>query len=219
MAAVSPEQYGPYNGNFLRGGIGLTKPLPAADPLFGPEAKWTLSAWVEMQPGEPQDVVLAGLGLPADADTRLFLLDAGKPALRLSSRHVLRGAAPLTAGWHLLAATYAGGTVRFFVDGVQTATDALHAGTVSSAFQMAPVQTGCGQLVCSHFGGRIAELSLRPLDLTPAAVAAMFQSPSRLRADPVRGWVQALAHPDHSVRRQHRAAGPFHHAATEGSLQ
>ena len=30
---VLPQSYGPYSGHFLQGGIGLTKPLPATDPI------------------------------------------------------------------------------------------------------------------------------------------------------------------------------------------
>ena len=172
---LSPKIYGPYSGHFLRGGQGLAKPLPEADPLLGPEAAWTLSAWLEIQPGGTATVAISGVGLPTDEDARLFVLDDGLPALRLGQMRVLRSTSPLTEGWHLLAATYANGKVRLFVDGRQAASDTLHAGPVRGALEMAPLEE-CGQPVCPHFGGRIADLSLSRTELTAGAVEALFQA-------------------------------------------
>ncbi len=182
MAVVSPELYGPYSGRFLRGGVGLRKPLPAADPMLGPEAPWTLSAWVETDAGGPSTVVVGGVGLPDDEDTRLFTLENGAFALRVGATgatettRVLRAGSPAGAGWHLLAATYADGQVRFFVDGAQAASAVLHGGKVRDALEMAPVQEGCGQPVCPHFGGRIANLSLYRVAFSPADVAGLFRA-------------------------------------------
>ena len=167
------ELYGPYSGAFLRGGRGLSKPLPEEDPILTPEVSWTLSAWVEIQPGEPS-TTLAGVGKATDPDSRLFTLDNGLPALRLSQAQTLRASASLTTGWHLLGATYRANTAQFFVDGRQVASDTLHAGVVSASLELAPVVYGCGQLVCPHFGGRIAELTLRRTALTATEMAAAF---------------------------------------------
>ena len=169
------ELYGPYSGVFLRGGRGLSKPLPEHDPVLTPESSWTLSAWVEIQPGGPSSIVIAGVGNATDPDSRLFVLENGAAALRFSRQGALHTSASLSAGWHLLAATYHAYTVQFFVDGRQVASDNLNAGPIAPSLELAPVLQGCGQLICPHFGGRIAELTLRRTTLTAAEIAAIFR--------------------------------------------
>lgn len=169
------EFYGPYSGTFLRGGRGLSKPLPEKDPILTPEVSWTLSVWVEIQPGEPSNVTLAGVGMAADSDSRLFVLENGIAALRLSPTETLRANGSLTTGWHLLTATFQASTVRFLVDGLDVASGSLHAGPVSASFELAPVLYGCGRLVCPHFGGRLAELTLRRTALSDTEVAAAYR--------------------------------------------
>lgn len=158
---LSPESSGGYSGHFLRGGRGLTKPLPESDPIFGAESAWTLSAWVEVTPGSAQDVVIAGVGDSKEEDARLFVLDGGMPALRLGARSLLRAKHSLDGGWHLLAATFSAGVVHFFLDGDEVAQQPLHAAEVRHQFVLAPVDTGCGSPLCAHFGGSIAQLTLR----------------------------------------------------------
>ncbi len=62
-----------------------------------------------------------------------------------------------------------------FVDGLPVATDTLQAGAVSPSLAMAPVISGCGQLVCPHFGGRIAELILSRRAMNAAEIGAAFR--------------------------------------------
>ncbi len=176
MNAVTPAQYGPYSAQVLRGGVGLSKPLPEADPLLGPEVAWTLSAWVEVQPGTPGDVAIAGVGLPTDADSRLFVLAGGQLALQLSPHMQIRAAAAMTPGWHLLSATYSDETVTFYVDGVSAGSRPLQAAQVRHSLELAPVAPACAQLVCPHFGGRIAELTLRPGAMSNGEMAAAFHA-------------------------------------------
>jgi hypothetical protein len=132
-----PENYGGYSGDFLRGGLGLVKPLPEKEPLLEPAAAWTLSAWVHVTPGGPAAVAIGGLGLPSDEDARLFVLADGRFALRLGANPLLSSdVSPAIndkgeeGDWHFLAATYSDGAVRFFVDGKEAAHGTLHAGSV-----------------------------------------------------------------------------------------
>ena len=48
-----------------------------------------------MQPGGPATVTIGGVGDAADPDSRLFVLEKGAVALRLSAAEVLRADAPL----------------------------------------------------------------------------------------------------------------------------
>jgi hypothetical protein len=173
-----PENYGGYSGDFLRGGLGLVKPLPEKEPLLEPAAAWTLSAWVHVTPGGPAAVAIGGLGLPSDEDARLFVLADGRFALRLGANPLLSSdVSPAIndkgeeGDWHFLAATYSDGAVRFFVDGKEAAHGTLHAGSVRPDLELAPVDAACGHLLCPHFGGKIALLTLHRGALAPAEIA------------------------------------------------
>ncbi|MGB8477664.1 MAG: hypothetical protein WCE63_02335 [Acidobacteriaceae bacterium] len=105
---VLPQNYEPYSGHFLGGGIGLTKPLPAADPVLKANVAWTLSAWVEFSSAPTGAMLIAGVGDPRDQDSRFFAVENGLPELRVGRGHFLRSTSPLDpSAWHLLTATSA----------------------------------------------------------------------------------------------------------------
>jgi hypothetical protein len=154
------QHYGPYNAHILVGGRGLTKDLPAKDPIFDAESPWSLSVWVQFAPISPSSTLIAGAGDPAAEDSRFFVLLDGKPAFRVGEAEALTSAAEFsTRGWHFLATTFDGTTARFFVDGVEAAHGPLHTGPIAPQLVMAPVES-CVKLPCPHFGGRIADLIL-----------------------------------------------------------
>ena len=153
--------YGPYSSHILVGGRGLTKSLPAKDPLLKPSTPWTISAWVEFAPISPASVLIAGVGDPTAEDFRFLALVGGKPALQMGSGQTLASGAPFAVkGWHYFAATFDGGTARLYVDGLERAAGALRAADVAPQLVMAPVEPVCSKLPCPHFGGRIAEFTL-----------------------------------------------------------
>ncbi|HUA98243.1 MAG TPA: LamG-like jellyroll fold domain-containing protein [Terracidiphilus sp.] len=170
-------RYGPYNAHILVGGRGLTKPLPARDPLLEADAAWTLSAWVEFAPISPSSILIAGAGDPAAPDSRFFALVDGKPALRISSEQQLSSTTAIVRkGWHLFAATFDGATARFYVDGVEQAHGDLRIGAIAPQLVMAPVES-CATLPCPHFGGRIAGFTLARGAATPEEIAALAKDP------------------------------------------
>jgi hypothetical protein len=162
---VSPDHYGPYNANILAGGRGLTKALPADDPIFHPRAPWTISSWVEFAPVSPATVVIAGVGDPAGRSFRFFALADGRPALWMGDAGMLVSAAPFAAkGWHFLVATCDGSAVDLYVDGLAVArlglSDSPPAGAIAAQLELGPVQAACAKLPCPHFGGHIAQFTL-----------------------------------------------------------
>ena len=171
---VLPESYGPYSGHFLQGGIGLTKPLPAADPILKANAPWTLSAWVEFSPPPTAPTLIAGAGDARDEDSRFFAIVDGLPELRFGRGHAVRATSPVNlSGWHLLAATFEGSEARLYVDGVDVAHGPLQAGPLQPQLMMAPVESPCIEAFCEHFGGRIAWLTLTREALSGQAIAAL----------------------------------------------
>ncbi len=171
---VLPQSYGPYSGHFLSGGIGLTKPLPAADPILKASTPWTLSAWVEFSTPTTKSVLIAGAGDPEDEDSRFFAIADGRPALRFGDGHLIRSKAPLDGlGWHLLAASFDGNTARLYVDGAEVADGPLRAGPIQPQMMMAPVESPCVETFCVHFGGRIARFTLNRKALSAQDIAAL----------------------------------------------
>ncbi|HTU50705.1 MAG TPA: LamG-like jellyroll fold domain-containing protein, partial [Acidobacteriaceae bacterium] len=171
---VLPQSYGPYSGHFLQGGIGLTKPLPATDPVLKANAPWTLSAWVEFSPPPTGSVLIAGAGDPRDEDSRFFVIADGRPELRFGRGYSLRASGPLDmSGWHLLTASFDGSEARLYVDGAVVARGPLQGGPIQPQMLMAPVESPCIATFCEHFGGRIALFSLSREALSAQAVAAL----------------------------------------------
>lgn len=171
---ILPQAYGPYSGHFLSGGRGLIKPLPAKDPIFTPSAAWTLSGWVEFPESAATSVLIAGVGDPSEEDSRFFALVDGKPAVRFGKNYFIVSPATFTAkGWHLLAASFDGNTVRLYVDGKETAHGPLQAGPVKPELALAPVESPCAHLPCAHFGGRIAQFSFEREALSPEKIASL----------------------------------------------
>ena len=119
---VLPPSYGPYSAHILQGGIGLTKPLPATDPILKASAPWTMSAWVEFSPAPTAPMLIAGAGDPRDEDSRFFAIVDGRLELRFGHGHSLRATDTLNpSGWHLLAASFDGSEAHLYVDGAEVA--------------------------------------------------------------------------------------------------
>jgi hypothetical protein len=171
---TSLQHYGPYNAHILAGGRGLTKSLLADDPILNAGAPWTLSAWVEFAPGSSSSFSIAGVGDPTSESFRFFALQQGKPALLLGDAEPLIASAPFALkGWHFLAATSNGATVRFYVDGAEAAHRGVSEKTIAPQLVIAPVEESCAKLPCPHFGGYIAALTLAHGSTSPEQVAAL----------------------------------------------
>jgi beta-galactosidase/beta-glucuronidase len=171
---ASPAHYGPYNAHILVGGRGLTKPLQANDPLFGPFAVWMLSAWVESSGAPAAPVVIAGAGDAEGGSFRYFKIVDGRLAFAMGGKVLLTAAGPVTPrGWHFLAASSDGTTVRFYVDGVEAAHGAVHGEAIAPKLEIGPVASVCAKLPCPHFGGRVAQLMLARGASSAEQIAAM----------------------------------------------
>ncbi|WP_254558854.1 LamG domain-containing protein, partial [Salmonella enterica] len=80
----------------------------------------------------------------------------------------IAGGGPLTAGgWHLIAATAEGGTVRLFVDRRQVASRKLASAPVAPIATLAPRTDGA-----PAFAGRIAAFQLETGARSPAELRA-----------------------------------------------
>ena len=98
--------------------------------------------------------------------------DNGRPAgfVRITTDREVRGTAALPLNtWSHLAATYGGGTLRLYVNGVQVATRAQTGNVATSA---APLRFGGNNVWGEWFAGRIDEVRVYDRALTAAQIAA-----------------------------------------------
>ncbi len=173
--------YGPYNARFLEGGIGLTKTLHEHEPLAVAQANWSMSLWLKTSEAD-LTAPIAGVGHLDGAAPRFLELSHGRPAFWVggtgAGAHTLIGSAALRPGeWHALAVSVdAEGKTHLFADGVEIASGAMPLGAAADAIEMAPVmpRPGLGSMAdIHHFGGELAQVSLRVGALTAADLQSM----------------------------------------------
>ncbi len=162
---------GPFNAEFLEGGIGITRTLPAASPHVAAGAAYSVSTWVNPRRIQPGLVSLIEVG--AATACRCLGLVNGRPVLmdgttRLTARNALR-----PGRWSHVAATADGRFARLFVDGVEVARAAGVSVAVSPALGIAPPAI-TGAAATGHFGGALvgAELAGEALAATDIAARA-----------------------------------------------
>ncbi len=209
--------YGPYNGVFLPDGNSLLKPMDKQDFLQSATAPWTITCWYQSEGPMPSSTLIAGIGNPADEDSRYLGVEHGKPVLRLGQRNVLKGeAVSALKGWHFLAASYDGLGLHLYSDGKAVASGKLLLGPVAPVLQMAPEMVPL--VGGKHFGGRIAGFSIYRNALSADAVRAMyaqkpdfavinFEQASKSWPVQTRGWAGYDA-PQNPSQMPHSAA-PF----------
>lgn len=204
VPSSDPAQYGPYNGVFLAGGLGLRTPIKnTADTILLPTSPWTMAAWVRADESGKGLELLAGVGDISAEYPRFLALDNGHVALWMGKDNELTSASVLEPGaWHLLAATFDGAQVQLYLDGMPVAKGALTLGTASPVLQMAPpilridasaayhppvreekgkhpvpvADVGNVSAGDTHFGGKIAAFVVLRHALSPAEIQAAVKS-------------------------------------------
>ncbi|MGC2212532.1 MAG: LamG-like jellyroll fold domain-containing protein [Silvibacterium sp.] len=165
----NPPVYGPYNGTFLTGGDGLEKKITENDTVLEADAPWTFFAWVNPSEVPTAPELVAGFGSPEDEYSRYLALAPGKLILWGGKNNSLEASVTLAPGqWHFIAASFDGQQFHLYSDGAQVATGSLILGSVANTLDLAP---GTREPGWSHFGGKIAGLTLAREALTADAIA------------------------------------------------
>ncbi len=175
--------YGPYNGRFLQGGLGLTKNLHSNEPLAAAQRAWSMSLWFKSDE-QAQTAFVAGVGRPWESSPRYLALKDGRPAFWAGGAgegHELLGASALTPGaWHSLAVSVdSEGKTHLFADGVEVASGNVALGASTSVLVMAPTD-GSSWPGTKHFGGLLAQVSLRSAALGADSASSMATAPAGL---------------------------------------
>lgn len=174
-AQTIPLSYG-YNGVFLADGDGLEKPLPAGSEKIFDSALWSISCWVWIEETTDAQILIAGMGNPADEYSRYFLLRDQKLSFRFGAGSRLDSDVPLSAKtWHLIAATFDGSRLYLYSDGKEIASGELPFGQIRPVLQMAPVTIIAPN--SKHFSGEIASLIWMPRELSANNIAKLYKNP------------------------------------------
>ena len=169
--------FGPYNAEFLSGGIGLDKELsPAAKPIAA-AAAWSLGGWVEWSHAQAGALLLTAIGDPDGNAWRGLALVDGRPAFVLAPGVRIEGATPIEPGhWTAVMGTYDGHTARLYVGGREVAARTIATSAVPARFELAPptAAAAAGRVsAAAHFGGTLAAWTLSDGALDPSRIAAL----------------------------------------------
>ncbi len=141
QSAAAAPAYGPFNVHSIAGGIGVTKPLAAHDPLALSGSGWALTLWVKPDIAN-QTALLAGVGRPLEAFPRFLGLRNGHAFFWAGGKHALDSSAPLAPNtWHSIAVFVEGADTHLLVDGADVAHGPLPVGPATPELQLAPVDT------------------------------------------------------------------------------
>ncbi|RXZ29979.1 glycoside hydrolase family 2 [Sphingomonas desiccabilis] len=162
--AQAPGNAGPYNAAFLKGGIGIERPLQGGDAAVAAGAPWSISAWV--WPDEARtDATLVSVGDPVGTTRRLQLRE-GRPEAIDGGQTVSVRVVLARAKWTHLAAVSDGRTLTLYVDGRRVGRGAAPSTAVAPRLGIAPVIDG------RHFGGTLVHAAFTGTALTPERIAA-----------------------------------------------
>lgn len=171
------SNFGPYDTQFLAGGIGLTQPLSADSPVIAAAAPWSMSGWLraDAPAGAPatMPIIVAALGEPSPGHCRCLVLDQGRLTLQLDSGVVLHAPTPIEpASWHAIAATYDGRMARLYLDGTQMDSRDVATAVVSPVLRLAP-ESLLDLTGEHHFGGALALFLLHARALDAAEIGRL----------------------------------------------
>jgi Exo-beta-D-glucosaminidase Ig-fold domain/Concanavalin A-like lectin/glucanases superfamily/Glycosyl hydrolases family 2/Glycosyl hydrolases family 2, sugar binding domain/Glycosyl hydrolases family 2, TIM barrel domain len=171
VTVLAPESnFGPYNVSILEGGVGLSRPLSDQAQLLAPGSPWTIGGWLRCVRRQSGAVVVAAVGGVEDG-YGLSLVD-GVPSLVVGSAVAAQGDAALDPGrWYALAAVYDGKMAHLYLDGRELASKVTSTPRVRPTLELAPA--GLSPEKSPHFGGSLAEWTLRPAALGPAAAESL----------------------------------------------
>jgi hypothetical protein len=174
-ALVPTANFGPYNVEFLEGGIGLSRPLSADAGPLGAGIPWSISGWARMAHRQSGEVILAAIGDPVHGEWRGLALADGALSFIVSPSVAVRAATSLDEGrWYAVAAVFDGAAAHLYLDGREIAARTAATLRVPPRIELAPAAATLGAR--PHFGGSLAQWTLRPTALSATAVESLARS-------------------------------------------
>ena len=170
-----PLSYG-YNGVFLAGGDGISKPVPKTGTTPAVDGPWTMYAWLWMQNPADGPMLLAGMGDPNEEYSQYFVLRNGRLGFRAGVGNGLQSSVQLSPRkWYFIAATFNGSVTRLYSEGREVASGNLVFGAVGQTLTMAPVDSPWKTE--NHFAGKIATFTRVVRALDPGEITKLNHTP------------------------------------------
>ncbi|HEX3866153.1 MAG TPA: LamG-like jellyroll fold domain-containing protein, partial [Gemmatimonadaceae bacterium] len=175
-AALAPTaNFGPYNVEFLEGGIGLSRALSADATPLGAGAPWSMSGWARIGRCQSGDVILAGIGDTAHGEWRGIVLADGALSLIVGPSTTVHATTVLDEDrWYAIAAVFDGAVAHLYLDGREIAAHTAATLRVPGRIELAPAAAALGGR--PHFGGSLAQWTLQPTALSAAAVESLARA-------------------------------------------
>jgi beta-galactosidase/beta-glucuronidase len=172
-AALAPTaNLGPYNVEFLEGGIGLSRPLSPDAGLLGPGTPWSMSGWARISRRQSGEVVLAAIGDTTHGEWRGIALADGALSFIAGPSATVRAGTALEEGrWYAIAAVFDGAAAHLYLDGREIVVHSAATLRVPPRIELAPAAATLG--LRPHFGGSLAQWTLQPTALSATAVESL----------------------------------------------
>ena len=171
--ALAPTaNFGPYNEEFLEGGIGVSRPLSADAGPIGAGTPWSMSGWARLAHRESGEVILAALGDTVHGEWRGIALADGALSFVVGPSATVGTATALEEDrWYAIAAVFDGARAHLYLDGREVVAHSAATVRVPPWIELAPAAATLG--VRPHFGGSLAQWTLQPFALSAAAVESL----------------------------------------------
>jgi hypothetical protein len=176
-ATVDPPQYGPYNGVFLAGGLGLRVTLANVnDSVLLTDSPWSIYCWIRPSEAVKNQELVAGIGNISTEYPRFLAVSADKISLWIGAGNELSGAAVVHPDqWQLVVATFDGSHFHLYSNGENIANGELILGSADPVLQMAPPPIDA--IDGDHFSGKIASFTVLRKALSNADVRQLALTP------------------------------------------
>jgi len=174
--ALTPTaNFGPYNVEFLEGGIGLSRPLSADAAPLAAGTPWSMSGWARIAHRQSGEVILAAVGDTVHGEWRGIALADGALSFIVGPSAAVHATTALEEGrWYAIAAVFDGAAAHLYLDGREIAVHAAATLRVPPRIEFAPVAAALA--AGPHFGGSLAQWTLQTTALSAMAVESLARA-------------------------------------------
>ncbi|RYX81996.1 glycoside hydrolase family 2 [bacterium] len=178
--AVHADTFGPYNGQVSIDGAGIKKGFKSP-AITKAKADWTINFWVRPSSQLQDETLLAGFGDTRNSTGQQRYLASFADGLRFwgASVDVPTTAKVEPGKWQMLTATYQGGVIKIYKDGVELVSQPVTLTDAASEVNLAPMSPWPS---ANNFLGKIARFTLQDRALSTAEIRVLLQEGAGLDA-------------------------------------
>ena len=164
---ILDRNLGPYNLEILEGGVGMERGLNQDAAFLKAGSPWSMSGWLRCSRRQSGEVIVAAIGNLTRASGHRLSLKDGTLSLEVGTTSVRSNVALESGRWYAVAAVYDGAVAHLYLEGQELAAATAASSAVEPSLELAPISPSN-----AHFGGSLAEWTVRPAALDATQVAA-----------------------------------------------